>query len=90
VATQPEKCKGRRFAVDCQLSVSVLDREEVDVSLGHTPREERDATIAVTGRDEPVVDWVGAYQSLYPRYGELYAALKPTYAARPVAACAVG
>jgi len=38
-----------------------------------------DATIAVTGRDEPVADWVGAYQSLYPRYRELYAALKPTY-----------
>jgi xylulokinase len=38
-----------------------------------------DATIAVTGRDEPVGDWSKAYESLYPRYRELYGALKPTY-----------
>jgi xylulokinase len=38
-----------------------------------------DATIVVTGRDEPVADWVKAYEALYPRYRELYAALKPTY-----------
>ena len=38
-----------------------------------------DATIAVTGRDEPVAAWSQAYQDLYPRYRELYAALKPTY-----------
>ncbi len=38
-----------------------------------------DATIAVTGRDEPVAEWSRAYQDLYPRYRELYAALKPTY-----------
>jgi xylulokinase len=38
-----------------------------------------DATIAVTGRDEPVPDWVKAYEALYPRYRALYAALKPTY-----------
>ena len=42
-----------------------------------------DATIAVTGRDEPVADWVKAYEALYPRYRELYAALKPTYDALP-------
>jgi len=38
-----------------------------------------DATIAVTGRDEPVPDWVKAYEALYPRYRGLYPALKPTY-----------
>jgi xylulokinase len=38
-----------------------------------------DATIAVTGRDEPVAEWTRAYETLYPRYRELYAALKPTY-----------
>ena len=38
-----------------------------------------DATIAVTGRDEPVADWTKAYEALYPRYRALYSALKPTY-----------
>jgi len=38
-----------------------------------------DATIAVTGRDEPVAEWSKAYAALYPRYRELYGALKPTY-----------
>jgi xylulokinase len=38
-----------------------------------------DATIAVTGRDEPAVEWASAYEALYPRYRELYPALKPTY-----------
>jgi xylulokinase len=38
-----------------------------------------DATIAVTGRDEPVADWSEAYEALYPRYRELYGVLKPTY-----------
>jgi xylulokinase len=38
-----------------------------------------DATIAVTGRDEPVAKWSEAYAALYPRYRELYGALKPTY-----------
>jgi xylulokinase len=38
-----------------------------------------DATIAVTGRDEPVRDWAAAYAELYPRYRELYGALKPTF-----------
>jgi len=42
-----------------------------------------DATIAVTGRDEPVAEWTKAYAALYPRYRELYAALKPTYDALP-------
>jgi xylulokinase len=42
-----------------------------------------DATIAVTGRDEPVADWVRACETLYPRYRELYGALKPTYDALP-------
>jgi len=38
-----------------------------------------DATIEATGRDEPVADWVKAYEDLYPRYRELYPALKPTF-----------
>jgi xylulokinase len=38
-----------------------------------------DATIAATGRDEPVAEWSEAYEALYPRYRELYGALKPTY-----------
>jgi xylulokinase len=38
-----------------------------------------DATIAVTGRDEPVAEWSAAYEALYPRYRELYGVLKPTY-----------
>jgi len=38
-----------------------------------------DATIAVTGRDEPMAEWSRAYESLYPRYRELYGALKPTW-----------
>ena len=38
-----------------------------------------DATIAVTGRDEPVPEWTKAYEALYPRYRALYPALKPTY-----------
>jgi xylulokinase len=42
-----------------------------------------DATIAVTGRDEPVAEWSRAYEALYPRYRELYRALKPTYDALP-------
>lgn len=38
-----------------------------------------DATVSITGRDEPVADWAQAYDGLHPRYRELYAALKPTY-----------
>ncbi len=38
-----------------------------------------DATIQVTGRDEPVAEWAKAYEDLYPRYRELYPALKPTF-----------
>ena len=38
-----------------------------------------DAAIAVTGRDEPDPAWVQAYDALYPRYRELYPALKPTF-----------
>jgi len=38
-----------------------------------------DATISLSGRDEPVAAWAHAYDALYPRYRELYAALKPTY-----------
>jgi xylulokinase len=38
-----------------------------------------DATIAVTGRDEPIAEWAQAYDALYPRYRELYPALKPTF-----------
>jgi xylulokinase len=38
-----------------------------------------DATVAVTGREEPVAAWAGVYEALYPRYRELYPALKPTF-----------
>jgi xylulokinase len=38
-----------------------------------------DTTIAVTGRDEPVAEWTRAYEDLYPRYRELYPALRPTF-----------
>jgi len=38
-----------------------------------------DATIAVTGRDVPAPEWSEAYEALYPRYREVYGALKPTY-----------
>ena len=38
-----------------------------------------DAAIAVTGRDEPDPGWARAYDALYPRYRELYPALKPTF-----------
>jgi sugar (pentulose or hexulose) kinase len=33
----------------------------------------------VTGRDEPIAEWAQAYDALYPRYRELYPALKPTF-----------
>ena len=51
------------------------------VGVGAWPTVEAacDATIAVTGRDEPVAGWAKAYGVLYPRYRELYAALKPTW-----------
>jgi xylulokinase len=38
-----------------------------------------EVTIAATGRDEPVAEWTRAYDELYPRYRELYPALKPTF-----------
>jgi xylulokinase len=38
-----------------------------------------DAAIAVTGRDAPVPEWADAYEALYPRYRELYPALKPGF-----------
>jgi xylulokinase len=38
-----------------------------------------DATIRVTGRDEPEAGWAEAYDALYPRYRGLYGALKPTW-----------
>jgi len=38
-----------------------------------------DATIRVTGRDEPEAAWAEAYDALYPRYRGLYGALKPTW-----------
>jgi xylulokinase len=38
-----------------------------------------DATISITGRDEPAAGWTKASEALYPRYRELYGALKPTY-----------
>ena len=55
------------------------------VGAGSWPSVEAacDATIAVTGRDEPVAEWAEAYEALYPRYRELYGALKPTYDALP-------
>jgi xylulokinase len=51
------------------------------VGAGAWPSVEEacDVTIAVTGRDEPVAEWSRAYEDLYPRYRELYTALKPTY-----------
>jgi xylulokinase len=38
-----------------------------------------DATIAVTGREEPVSSWTSVYDDLHARYRELYPALKPTF-----------
>jgi xylulokinase len=38
-----------------------------------------DATIAITGRDAPDPSWSAAYAELYPRYRELYPALKPSF-----------
>jgi xylulokinase len=38
-----------------------------------------DATISVTGREAPDPSWSAVYGRLYPRYRELYAALKPTF-----------
>jgi xylulokinase len=38
-----------------------------------------DAAISLTGRDAPDATWRKAYDSLYPRYRELYPALKPTF-----------
>ncbi len=51
------------------------------VGAGAWPSVEKacDATIAITGRDEPVPEWAQRYQALYPRYRELYPALKPTF-----------
>ena len=51
------------------------------VGVGAWPSVEAacDATIAVTGRDEPDAAWTSAYGELYPRYRELYPALRPTF-----------
>jgi xylulokinase len=51
------------------------------VGAGAWPSVEEacDSTIEVTGRDEPVAEWTKAYEALYPRYRELYPALKPTF-----------
>jgi xylulokinase len=51
------------------------------VNAGFWPNVEAacDATISVTGRDAPDSAWAQAYDELYPRYRELYGALKPTY-----------
>ncbi len=38
-----------------------------------------DATVAVTGHDEPDAGWATTYDALYPRYREIYPALKPTF-----------
>jgi xylulokinase len=40
-----------------------------------------EATISVTGRDEPDPEWSRAYAQLYPRYRALYPALKDEFAA---------
>jgi len=50
------------------------------VGAGAWPSVEKacDATIAITGRDQPDATWSQAYDLLYPRYRELYPALKPT------------
>lgn len=38
-----------------------------------------EATIAVTGRDVPDASWRAAYAAAYPRYRDLYPALKPGF-----------
>src|SRR5262249_34192592 len=38
-----------------------------------------EAAVAVTGRDAPDPAGAAAYEALYPRYRELYPALKPTF-----------
>ena len=50
------------------------------VGVGAAPSVEKacDAFIAVTETDAPEPAWVRAYEDLYPRYRELYPALKPT------------
>lgn len=42
-------------------------------------QEACDATLSVSGRDEPVAEWTKAYEALYPHYRQLYPALKPTF-----------
>jgi xylulokinase len=51
------------------------------VGAGSWPSVEAacDATVSATGRDEPEAGWAKAYDALYPRYREIYRALKPTY-----------
>jgi xylulokinase len=51
------------------------------VNAGFWPNVEAacDAAISITGRDAPDSAWAQAYDELYPRYRELYGALKPTY-----------
>ena len=39
--------------------------------------------MCIRDSDEPVAEWSEAYADLYPRYRELYAALKPTYDTLP-------
>jgi xylulokinase len=39
-----------------------------------------ESVIAISGRDEPEPAWAQAYEGLYPRYRELYPALRPTFA----------
>jgi xylulokinase len=50
------------------------------VGVGASPSVEALAgrVIGVTGRDAPEPAWVAAYADTYPRYRELYPALKPT------------
>lgn len=51
----------------------------VGVSAWPSVEAASDATIAVSGRDEPDAAWARAYEAHYPRYRALYPALKPTY-----------
>jgi len=64
-----------------RICASVLGAELVTVTgAGTWPGVDAacEATVAVTGRDVPDPAWAAAYDALYPRYRELYPALKPT------------
>ena len=37
------------------------------------------SSLAVSGRDQPNVNWIAVYEAGYARYRALYGALKPTF-----------